>query len=120
MSVSDKKITVDFSKKGILCVMKQYNERIIEYLLYKRKVNSRDVYNHVSHLCSRATVISFLNKLVDYGVVYKEIEEGTSGGYKGIFMLHDKFKMKSNILNHIRDLIGQKLTDESLNVMRNE
>lgn len=120
MSVSDEKITVDFSKKGILCVMNEINEKIIEYLIENRKGTSREIYDYVSDLCSRATVISFLNKLVNYNIAYKEVKEGTSGGYKGIFMLHDKFKMKSNILNHIRDLIGQKLTDESLNVMRNE
>ncbi len=112
MSVSDEKITVDFSKKGILCVMNEINEKIIEYLIENRKGTSREIYDYVSDLCSRATVISFLNKLVNYNIAYKEVKEGTSGGYKGIFILHDEIINKKSILNHIKNLIMVKINTE--------
>lgn len=92
--VGDKKVTltIDTSSEGLAMVLKDYQEVALKYLwrLEKDGASSRDVWVQVNEdligqrTISRASIINFLNSMVDEGVLnYTEITG--KGGHRRIY-----------------------------------
>lgn len=88
-------LTIDLSQKGLALVLKDYQE-VAMNLLWKTDVgqSSRDVWVHVNEVLkkngggrkdiSRASIINFLNMMVDEGVLaFHEITG--KGGHRRIY-----------------------------------
>ena len=93
-AVVDKKLalTIDLSSEGLAMVLKDYQEVALHYLwrLDGGGASSRDVWMQVNEdlkgkkTISRASIINFLNSMVDEGVLhYTEITG--KGGHRRIY-----------------------------------
>jgi predicted transcriptional regulator len=107
---------IDSSKKGLSMVLREYEELALKYVWMnpEKGVSSRETHMHVNknlgetQTISRASIINFLNRMVDENTLsYKE--RTTKGGMKRVYFpkLDEKgFKLlisKSIITNLLRD-----------------
>jgi predicted transcriptional regulator len=85
-------LTIDTSSKGLAMVLKDYQEEALKYIwrLKGQGASSRDVWVQVNEdlkglkTISRASIINFLNAMVDEGVLnYTEITG--KGGHRRIY-----------------------------------
>jgi DNA-binding PadR family transcriptional regulator len=85
-------LTIDTSSEGLAMVLKDYQEVALQYLwrLNGEGASSRDVWMQVNEdlkgqrTISRASIINFLNSMVDEGVLdYTEITG--KGGHRRIY-----------------------------------
>lgn len=93
-SVGDKKLalTIDTSNEGLAMVLKDYQEVALHYLwrLDGDGASSRDVWMQVNEdlegkrTISRASIINFLNSMVDEGVL-NYTETTGKGGHRRIY-----------------------------------
>jgi predicted transcriptional regulator len=93
-AVGDKKLalTIDTSSKGLAMVLKDYQEVALKYLwrLDGEGASSRDVWMQVNEdlegkrTISRASIINFLNSMVDEGVL-NYTETTGKGGHRRIY-----------------------------------
>ena len=94
ISVGDKKLalTIDTSNEGLAMVLKDYQEVALYYLwrLDGEGASSRDVWMQVNEdlqgkrTISRASIINFLNSMVDEGVL-NYTETTGKGGHRRIY-----------------------------------
>ena len=113
-------ITVDTSGEGLAMVLKDYQEVALRYLwrLDGEGASSRDVWMQVNEdlmgkrTISRASIINFLNSMVDEGVLnYTEITG--KGGHRRIYSAkYDEAGFKQYIAkvvlgNLLRDFPGE-------------
>ena len=94
ISVGDKKLalTIDTSNEGLAMVLKDYQEVALYYLwrLDGDGASSRDVWMQVNEdlggkrTISRASIINFLNSMVDEGVL-NYTETTGKGGHRRIY-----------------------------------
>ncbi len=83
-------LTIDTARKGLAMVLKDYQEDALKYIWDKKSegASSRDVWVQVNKTLkarsiSRASIINFLNAMVDEGVLnYTEITG--KGGHRRI------------------------------------
>ncbi len=109
-------ITVDTSGEGLAMVLKDYQEVALRYLwrLDGGGASSRDVWVQVNEdligkrTISRASIINFLNSMVDEGVLnYTEITG--KGGHRRIYSAkYDEAEFKEYIANVV---LGNLLRD---------
>ena len=102
-------ITVDTSGEGLAMVLKDYQEVALRYLwrLDGDGASSRDVWVQVNddlmgkRTISRASIINFLNSMVDEGVLnYTEITG--KGGHRRIYVAkHDESGFKEFVAKKI-------------------
>lgn len=93
-AVGDKKLalTIDTSSEGLAMVLKDYQEVALQYLwrLDGDGASSRDVWMQVNEdlegkrTISRASIINFLNSMVDEGVL-NYTETTGKGGHRRIY-----------------------------------
>lgn len=83
----------DLSEKGLRCILKPYQIEIMRHFweTHPLTMGSRAVHTHLQSVggdvaMSRATVINFLNSLVDEEVLLYDEETG-KGGYHRIYGL---------------------------------
>ena len=79
---------IDTTKTGIEAVMKPYQYRIITHILDKKEdVTSGEMHallEFQGYTISRSSVINYLKKLAEFGII--GVEEGTGkGGYHGVY-----------------------------------
>lgn len=86
-------LTIDLSQEGLALVLKDYQGMAMKLLWNGSQYSSREVWEHVNNVLgsgvgrktiSRASVINFLNAMVDKGVLgFTEITG--KGGYRRIY-----------------------------------
>jgi predicted transcriptional regulator len=84
-------LTIDTASEGLAMVLKDYQEEALRFIWENKGhgASSREVWNHVNRTLktrsiSRASIINFLNAMVDEGVLnYTEITG--KGGHRRIY-----------------------------------
>ena len=106
-------LTFDLAQEGLLCVLKPWQADVMRFLWdTKEPQTSRDAYDHVQKsevegAKSRASVINFLNTMVDEGFL-DYIEETGKGGYHRIYSLNEL----SETEQVFKDAISQRIVDK--------
>ncbi len=109
-------ITVDTSSEGLEMVLKDYQEAALRYLwrLDGDGASSRDVWEQVNEdlkgkrTISRASIINFLNSMVDEGVL-SYTETTGKGGHRRIYSAkYDEAGFKEYIA---KEVLGNLLRD---------
>jgi len=92
---------IDTTRTGIEAVLKPYQYGIIMHILDKKEtITSGEMHAHLEfqgYTVSRASVINYLKKLAESGIIYREEEPG-KGGYHGVYSAKLSFE---EILTHI-------------------
>jgi len=92
---------IDTTKTGIEAVMKPYQYGIITEILDKKEnITSGEMHAHLEfqgYTVSRASVINYLKKLAESGIIDAKEETG-KGGYHGVYSAKLVFE---EILTHI-------------------
>ena len=97
---------IDTTKSGIEAVLKPYQYGIIMHILDKKEdipkvgITSSEMHAHLEfqgYTVSRATVINYLKKLADFGIIGVRMEP-EKGGYHGVYSAKLSFE---EILTHI-------------------
>ena len=114
-------ITVDTSSEGLAMVLKDYQEAALRYLwrLDGEGASSRDVWVQVNddltgkRTISRASIINFLNSMVDEGVLnYTEITG--KGGHRRIYSAkYDEAGFKQYIAKVVLGNLLRDFPDET-------
>jgi hypothetical protein len=114
-------ITVDTSSEGLAMVLKDYQEVALRYLwrLDGEGASSRDVWVQVNddltgkRTISRASIINFLNSMVDEGVLnYTEITG--KGGHRRIYSAkYDEAGFKQYIAKVVLGNLLRDFPDET-------
>ena len=104
VNVTDFKL--DLSQPVPSTYLRAYEIRALIYLRQEGAHESRSVWEYVSEkeTISRATIINFLNRMTDIGVLsYKEVTG--KGGYRRIYKLEvDLPELDWAVLNHVLKL----------------
>ncbi len=88
-------------KRGLSIVFRDYQEEVVRFIweVGERGAISKEVWIHVNETLvdktiSRASIINFLNAMVDEGVLNVHMETG-KGGYHGVYTPKlDEFSFK--------------------------
>ncbi|MBM3291394.1 hypothetical protein FJY84_01815 [Candidatus Bathyarchaeota archaeon] len=121
-------LTIDTSGQGLAMVLKDYQEEALRFIWENKGVgaSSREVWNQVNKVLknktiSRASIINFLNAMVDEGVLnYHEITG--KGGHRRIYSTKlDEARFKQYVAelvlgNLVRDFPEE--TKEALKKMK--
>ena len=106
----------DLAKEGLLCVLKPYQAEVMR-LFWRTETphDSRSVYNHlqtadVEGAKSRASVIKFLNHMVDEGFLDYE-EKTTKGGHKRVYSLNNLSVNETHFKLHVMNRFHDGLRD---------
>ncbi len=100
------KLKFDLAQEGLLCVLKPYQVEIMKHFWNTQTpMDSRTVHNHllsaeVEGAKSRASVINFMNDMVEEGFLDYE-EKTTKGGYKKIYSLNFMSKTEEVFRLHV-------------------
>jgi len=115
------KLVFDLSKEGLLSVFKPYQIAVMHGFWDKEEpMKSRAVYDYLQDIggeaaMSRATVINFLNAMVDEG--FLDYEEVTGkGGYHRVYRLNVLSRTERVFRNEIR----LRFTDRLRNFWKSE
>jgi len=109
-------LKIDTAEEGLRMILKDYQEAALRYLwrLGGEGASSRDVWVQVNEdltgerAISRASIINFLNAMVDEGVL-NYTETTGKGGYRRIYsMRYDEAGFKEHVA---RQVIGNLLRD---------
>jgi len=109
-------LKIDTAEEGLRMILKDYHEAALRYLwrLGGEGASSRDVWMQVNEdltgerAISRASIINFLNAMVDEGVL-NYTETTGKGGYRRIYsMRYDEAGFKEHVA---RQVIGNLLRD---------
>jgi predicted transcriptional regulator len=105
--------TFDYKEQGLKKIFKDYEISALNYLWgSSKKQTSRNVWKHVNQVdgikVSRASIINFLNQMVDEGFLITEETTG-KGGHRNIY--EQKFDRKEFITEIATILIQSLMTD---------
>ncbi len=110
------KLVFDLSKEGLLCVLRPYQIAVMHYLWDTKTPRiSSQVHIYLQDLGgeaakSRASVINFLNRMVDEG--FLDYDEATGkGGYHRVYSLNDMSVDERTFRNEIRNRFMDRLKD---------
>lgn len=115
------KLKFDLSRKGLRCVLKPYQIHVMKHFWKTRKpMKSREVHEHLQTLggdaaMSRASVINFLNDMVDEGFL-DYVEETGKGGHHRVYGLRAQISDTERVF---RNTAWIRFTDR-LNAFRKE
>jgi predicted transcriptional regulator len=114
-------LTIDTASKGLAMVLKDYQEVALKYLwrLKGQGASSRDVWFQVKEdlkgvkTISRASIINFLNAMVDEGVLnYTEITG--KGGHRRIYSAkYDEAKFKQYVAKTVLGNLTRDFPEET-------
>jgi len=116
----------DTKKTGLEMVMKDYQAICIRYVwaVGEEGVNSGKAWVHVSKVLmeqdrsiSRASIIFFLNDMVDKGVLTFRSKSGKGGHHRVCFPVHDEVGFKKYVIKHILDKMAEEWPDETEKVI---
>ena len=127
-NVGDKKLalTIDLSSEGLAMVLKDYQEVAMHYLwrLDGGGASSRDVWMQVNEdlkgkkTISRASIINFLNSMVDEGVLhYTEITG--KGGHRRIYSAkYNEAEFKEYVAKVVLDNLLRDFPEETRRALK--
>lgn len=126
--VGDKKLalTIDTSSEGLAMVLKDYQELALKYLwrLDGEGASSRDVWVQVnedlegSKTISRASIINFLNSMVDEGVL-NYTETTGKGGHRRIYTAkYDEAEFKEYVAKVVLKNLLRDFPEETKRVIK--
>ena len=119
-------ITVDTSSEGLEMVLKDYQEAALRYLwrLDGGGASSRDVWVQVNddlmgkRTISRASIINFLNSMVDEGVL-NYTETTGKGGHRRIYSAkYDEAGFKEYIAKEVLGNLLRDFPEETRNAIQ--
>lgn len=127
-SVGDKKLalTIDTSSEGLAMVLKDYQEVALYYLwrLDGDGASSRDVWMQVNEdlkgkrTISRASIINFLNSMVDEGVL-NYTETTGKGGHRRIYSAkYNEAEFKEYVAKVVLNNLLRDFPEETRRVLK--
>lgn len=109
------RLVFDLSKDGLLCVLRPYQIAVMHDFWRAPEIPriSSQIHMYLQALggeaaMSRATVINFLNRMVDEGFL-DYVEESCKGGSRKLYRLNDKSVDERTFRNQIRLKFDEKL-----------
>ena len=102
-------IKFDLAKEGLLCVLLPWQAEVMQFFWSTGEPQpSRTVYEHlqtadVRGAKSRASVINFLNYMVDEGFL-DYVEESGKGGYHRVYSLNESSETEIMFRNRVAEL----------------
>ena len=119
-------ITIETANIGLSMVLKDYQEKAMRYLwrLKGEGASSRDVWMQVNEdlelkTISRASIINFLNSMVDEGVL-NYIEITGKGGHRRIYSAkYDEAGFKQFIAKTVVNNLIRDFPEETKKVLNN-
>ena len=114
-------LTIDTAGEGLAMVLKDYQEEALKYLwrLNGDGASSRDVWVQVNkdlegkRTISRASIINFLNSMVDEGVL-NYIETTGKGGHRRIYSAkYDEAEFKQFVAETVLKNLMRDFPDET-------
>ena len=125
MLVTRLALTIDLSSEGLAMVLKDYQEVALHYLwrLDGGGASSRDVWMQVNEdlkgkkTISRASIINFLNSMVDEGVL-NYTETTGKGGHRRIYSAkYNEAGFKEYVARAVLDNLLRDFPEETKNVL---
>jgi len=116
----------DSSKKGLETVMKDYQVQAMKavWKTGEKGIISKNVWVRVNETImekgesiSRASIINFLNKMADKGILTLTEEPGKGGYHRVYFPAFDEKSFKELIAKHIIEKLLKEFTVETENVI---
>jgi len=108
------RLSFDLSQDGMMCIFRPYQaESMRHFWDVKRPLTSREVHAHLQGrggevALSRASVINFLNDMVDEGFL-DYVEESGKGGYHRVYSVNDKSRTEQVFRKAIWLMFHEKL-----------
>ena len=119
-------LMIDTAGKGLAMILKDYQEEALRFIWENKGdgASSRDVWNYANKALktktiSRASIINFLNAMVDEGVlVYIEITG--KGGHRRIYSTKlNEAEFKKHIVETVLKNLMRDFSSETKEVLRN-
>jgi predicted transcriptional regulator len=119
-------LTIDTAGEGLAMVLKDYQEEALKYLwrLNGDGASSRDVWVQVNkdlegrRTISRASIINFLNSMVDEGVL-NYIETTGKGGHRRIYSAkYDEAEFKQFVAETVLKNLMRDFPDETMKALQ--
>ena len=79
-----KGLTFDLDETGLATVFKPYQIAVMKLLYEKGSLTSGEAHSTLRHMISRASIINFLNYMVDEGYILFDERSG-KGGYHRVY-----------------------------------
>jgi predicted transcriptional regulator len=119
-------LTIDTAGEGLAMVLKDYQEEALRFIWENKGegASSREVWNHVNKAMknktiSRASIINFLNAMVDEGVL-NYIEITGKGGHRRIYSTKlDEAGFKKYVAETVLKNLLRDFPSETKEVLRN-
>ncbi len=111
-------------KMGLSKVFRDYQEEAVRFIweVGKRGAISKEVWTHVNETLvektiSRASIINFLNAMVDEGIFNLRLETG-KGGYHGVYTAKlDEFSFKQYLVEIVLTSLMEDFPEETMAVI---
>ncbi len=116
----------DTSEHGLRTIMKDYQEICMRFIWEtgEESVNSRKAWLHVNKVLmeeertiSRASVINFLNGMVDKRIITFIDRTGKGGHHRAYIPLYDEAEFKEHIARQIIEKLLEAFPDETFTVL---
>lgn len=109
-----KGLVFDLDETGINTVFKPYQAETMKLLYEKGSLISAEAYSRLRHMISRASIINFLNYMVDAGFI-RYTEETGKGGYHRVYKpAHDSY---TDFIKALHDEFVERLKTDLLGVI---
>ena len=112
----------DLNEKGLRRIFRDWQVKALEYMWTRETApGSREVWQHLENIhtvahpdytrsVSRASVINFLNQMVDEELMTFELESG-KGGYHRLYTLKPELETQDKFKTYIHTLFYDALND---------
>jgi predicted transcriptional regulator len=119
-------LTIDTAGEGLAMVLKDYQEEALKYIwrLDGDGASSRDVWVQVNkdlegkRTISRASIINFLNSMVDEGIL-NYIETTGKGGHRRIYSAkYDEAEFKQFVAETVLKNLMRDFPDETMKALQ--
>ena len=109
---------MDLSKFGYEMFFKDYQIHALRYLWsIEGGANSRAVWEQVNRrlqgTISRASIINFLNNVVDEGILRYEERTGKGGHYRIYYHNYDETQLREHLANYIITRLFEEFPEET-------
>jgi predicted transcriptional regulator len=122
-----RKYSFDASESGLRKTLKEYQEIALRYLwsVGEEGAGSGSTWTHVKQMLaeknesiSRASIIIFLNDMVDQGVLSYEMESGKGGWHRVYKPAMDEQEYRRHILRTVIDSMMREYPEETTGVLK--